>query len=101
MKAVVLHLKYIKNNASLSDVIDFLSRTTFDEDIKEILGIITDEDGNDEITENTFEHVQDDTFLKIYGTNQKLHPIVERFLGNIIEHQAKQGEVLWQLLNLS
>lgn len=89
VKAVVLHLKYIKNNASLSDVIDFLSRTTFDEDIKEILGIITDEDGNDEITENTFEHVQDDTFLKIYGTNQKLHPIVERFFGQYYRTPSK------------
>jgi len=89
VKAVVLHLKYTKSNANLSDVIDFLSKATFDEDIEEILGIETDEEGNKYMTENTFEHVQDDTFSKIYGINQKLHPIVERFFSQYYKTPSK------------
>lgn len=89
IKAVIIHLKYIEINTSLSDVYDFISRATFDEDIKEILGIETDDEGNDIVTENTFEHVQDDTFFRIYGKKQKLHPIVEKSFSQYYKTPSK------------
>ncbi|MGL5459655.1 MAG: type IV secretory system conjugative DNA transfer family protein [Cetobacterium sp.] len=100
---VILHVKYENENASMNDVIKFLTNPLLPvvDEIGNVLGMYKDEKGNVLQDEKlVHKHGDKKLFKKIYGESVELHPIVGGIFGTIYKTPDKErGSILSTCIN--
>lgn len=105
LTAVVLHLKYVKENVNMYDVLEFLYgdrqvKTNSDSDDEEEESVVSQtlQDRMQELIETNFEHdPTGELFARLYGKQigGKMHPLVKQYFQSMVDKPDKEfGSIL-------